>query len=55
MVADGFDIFEKIVVLQLFNPFVIIIQLVAVAEDDRILPIAEFSMNINYLILIFCI
>ena len=39
-ITDGFDILQIVVIVQLGNLFVIVVQLITIAEDDRILVVA---------------
>lgn len=44
-ITDRFDVFQIVVVVQLGNLFVIVVQLVPIAEDDRVLVVAQFTVN----------
>ena len=44
-IADGFNVFQIVVIVQLGNLFVIVVQLITIAEDDGVIVIAQFSMN----------
>ena len=44
-IADGFDVLQIVIVIQLGNLLVVFVQLVSVAEDDGILIIVQFPVN----------
>ena len=39
-ITDGFDILQIVVIVQLGNLFVIVVQLITIAEDDGVIVIA---------------
>lgn len=44
-IADGFDVLQIVIVIQLGNLLVVIVQLVPIAEDDGVLLIVQFPVD----------
>ena len=47
MITDGFYVFHKIVVLKFFNALIIIVQFIAVTENNRVAAVAKFPVNMD--------
>ena len=44
-IADGFDVLQIVIVIQLGNRLVVIVQLVPIAEDNRIFIVIQFPVD----------
>lgn len=44
-IADGFDVRQITIVVQIGDSFVILVQFVAIAEDDRIFVVSQLAVN----------
>ena len=47
-IADGFDVLQIVIVIQLGNLLVVVVQLIPIAEDNRIFIVIQLPVDMVY-------